>query len=213
LAALLHARLPALAADVDARLQLDFIGPQGGLLKIVMHGGRLRAVLATKLHELSRQTVQQFLAGVTLAGTSGGELSHADNTLRSSLALATPALLEHGGTRRVLAILPRDSVGGPDAANVLQAGSTEFTTLDGADNSLTLCVEAGQLSLSHIALDFVQWRRDRVEFAQRVHCRTDISWTPLAPIPTDSAATTWTSAPNLLRKTKSNQEVCKTLVM
>jgi hypothetical protein len=145
---------------------------------------------------------------------SGNGASQVDTTLRSSLSLATPSFLEHGGTRRVLAILPRDATGSMDVQALTQAAGTKLTAMRGNDAHLTLCVEASQLSLPHIALDLVQRRRDRVEFARRVHCRTDICWSPLVAPPTASTAVTWTNASDhTLRRTQPRQEMCKTLVM
>jgi hypothetical protein len=209
----LRDKLPDLAAEVNARLQSEFIHPQGGLFKIVMQGGRPRALLATKLHELSLDSVRRFLAELD-RGANGGSGSQLEHNMRSGLALATPSLLEYGGTRRVLAIVPRDSADATDAAGCLQASGAKLTTMTSADNSLALCVEADELSLHHVALDLVQRRRDRVEFAGRVHCRTDISWMPLVPIPAALAAAAWSGASNQsLRKTQPRQEMCQTLVM
>jgi hypothetical protein len=214
LTAHLQAKLPELAAEVDARLQADFVSPQGGLRKVVMQGGRLRALLASQLHELARRTVQHFLTNINGFEDGNEASSQHDPSLRSGLALATPSLLEHGGTRRILAILPGDSDAAKTAAGALEAGGAKVTAISSTDNSLTLCVEAGQLSLPHVALELVERRRDRVEFAARVHCRTDISWMPLVPIPAAPAANPWLGAPNHnSRTTQSRQEMCKTLVM
>ncbi len=68
-----------------------------------------------------------------------------------------------------------------------------MTTIIGTDSSFTLVVEAEGLSLPHIALEFVERRRDRVEFAGRVHCRTDIAWTPLISSVSSIDSTVWTS--------------------
>jgi hypothetical protein len=70
-----------------------------------------------------------------------------------------------------------------------------------------LCVEADRLSIQHIAGAIVEHRRDRVEFAGRVHCRTDITWMPLidtavAPEPLDwSVASEQVSSSDAMGKT------------
>jgi hypothetical protein len=214
LARLQH-KLPELAAAVDAQLQADFISQHGGLWKTVMQGGRPRAQLGAKLQELSRQAVQHLLAGVNvLDGGTTSEPTERDANLRSGLAIATPALLEFGGTRRVLAVMPRDSGGGTEVAAFSRAIGTNLTAIGGADNSLTLCVEADQLSLRHIALELVQCRRDRVEFAGRVHCRTDVAWAPLVSLSTTPPPAVWApDAGNNSRQTQTRQDMCKTLVM
>jgi len=202
LKAALGAKLPELAAAVDARLQAEYIQQHGGLVKLIFQGGRPRTQLAAKLHELSRHAVMQSLAEIdSLAANRNETSSTGQDDLRSGLTAATPPLLEFGGTRRVLAILPSESRDESERARISQALGTDVTTVCGSDSSLTLCVEANHLSLPHIAVELIQHRRDRVEFAQRVHCRTDIAWSPL--VPTSNA-----SSP-----TNSGQELCKTLVM
>jgi hypothetical protein len=207
--------LPELAADVDARLQSEFISAHGGLLATVMQGGRPRAMLSAKLHEFSRQAIQHVLAGVNVLDEAGRENSgRTRSDLRSSLTLAMPTVLEFGGTRRVLAVLPRDSSVEVDAAAFSHALGTNLTAIAGEDNSLTLCVEADQLSLRHLAVEFVQRRRDRVEFAERVHCRTDITWTPLVPLSSAAAPIDWGSnSDGGSNQTLTRQDMCKTLVM
>jgi hypothetical protein len=54
-------KLSELAAEVDVRLQADYISQHGGLLKTIIDGGRPRAQLSAKLHELSRHVVQREL--------------------------------------------------------------------------------------------------------------------------------------------------------
>lgn len=180
LAAEITAKLSEISAKVDARLQAEYLDPIGGLAKTIMEGGRPRAQLTAKLHELSRQAVHHAVAAVNvLEPSTGNSGQSAADDLRSSLALATPALLEFGGRRRTLVVVPREAAQSGSESAISQRLSTEVTTICGADSGLTLCVEADGLSLKHIALEFVERRRDRVDFAGRVHCRTDIAWTPL----------------------------------
>jgi hypothetical protein len=184
------------------------------LLKIVMQGGRTRAMLSIRLQELARHAIQRFLSGANGLENSGEGVSQLDTNLRSSLSLATPSFLEHGGTRRVLAILPRDMASDAYREAIEHAAGVKLTAIGGSDNQLTLCVEASQLSLPHIALEFVQRRRDRVEFARRVHCRTDICWSPLVALTAASGTATWTNfADRTVSRTHPRQEMCKTLVM
>jgi hypothetical protein len=192
LAAEMTAKISEISAQVDARLQAEYLDPIGGLAKTIMEGGRPRAQLSSKLHELSHQAVRNAVAAVnvleTIAGNSG---QSGRDDLRSALALATPALLEFGGRRRTLVVVPSGAAqpGFQDA--ISQGLGTAVTTISGADSGLTLCVEADGLSLAHIALEFVERRRDRVDFAGRVHCRTDIAWMPLIPPVASTDSTAW----------------------
>jgi eukaryotic-like serine/threonine-protein kinase len=180
LAAEITDQLSNISAQVDARLQAEYLDPIGGLAKTIMEGGRPRAQLTSKLHELSRQAVHHAVASVNvLDATAGTAGQSSTDDLRSSLAIATPPLLEFGGRRRTLVVVPREAAQAGSQTVISQRLGTAVTTINGADSSLTLCVEADGLSLPSIALEFVERRRDRVEFAGRVHCRTDIAWTPL----------------------------------
>jgi hypothetical protein len=181
-------------------------------MKVVMQGGRPRARLTAKLHEFSRLAVQDALAGVNVLEQSLAESgAQPSDELRSAVAAATPALLAFGGRRRVLAILPRDAAGILTPAGVEQAIGAEITAVAGADNNLTLCVEADGLSLPHIAAEIVEQRRDRVEFASRVHCRNDVAWTPLIASAATPAVGSWHGEAAI--ETESEQSMCKTLVM
>jgi hypothetical protein len=177
-----------------------------------MGGGRPRAQLTSKLHEFARQAVQQALAGLNVmehATAEGGAQANAE--LRSGLAAATPALLEFGGTRQLLTVVPRNAVNVLTSAVLSKALNAAVTTTLGCDNNLALCVEAGDLSVQHIAASFVEYRRDRVEFAGRVHCRTDVSWTPLIDTTASAEPVVW---PDMnASQVQSRDAMCKTLVM
>jgi hypothetical protein len=177
-----------------------------------MGGGRPRAQLTAKLHETARQVLQRTLAGFSMfdESTPDGE-SSLTGELRSGLTTATPALLEFGGTRHVLTILPRDGAEMITPAAVCDALGAAATTVRGDDNNLALCVEVGQLSVPHVAASLVEHRRDRVEFADRVHSRTDIAWTPLIDTSTVSDPVTWPGVD--ARHTMSRETICKTLVI
>jgi serine/threonine protein kinase len=202
----LEGKLNDLAKQVDAQLQAEFLQVNGGLVKTVMQGGRLRAQLNAKLLETARKIVQQTAAGVSCDAPGSG-----NNGLGSALALATPMLLEYGGNRRVLAVVPNRQSDGHTDAELSRALGTNATAVIGGDNCLTICVEASGLSLTHVALELVERRRDRVEFARRVHSRTDIAWTPLVSTETSNASIVWTT--NESRATQDQHAMGKTLVM
>jgi hypothetical protein len=212
IAADITAKLPVIAAQVDAQLQAEYLNPIGGLAKTIMQGGRPRAQLTAKIHELARDVIYKSLAGINvLENSAGGASSSNNDELKSSLAFATPTLLEFGGRRRVLAVVPRGiAVTAAQPAISARLG-TPVTAIEGCDGSLTLCVEADGLSLSHIALEFVERRRDRVEFARRVHCRTDINWTPLVATTAPSDSYVWGSGPAV--GADSQQAMSKTVVL
>ncbi len=77
---------------------------------------------------------------------------------------------------------------------VSRALGISATTVAGRDNYLTVCVEASGLSLPHVALELVERRRDRVEFARRIHSRTDIAWSPLVSTEISNASIVWSAS-------------------
>jgi serine/threonine protein kinase len=212
LARSLQPKVTEIAAEVDQLLQSEYINPQGGFEKVIMGGGRPRAQLTAKLYELARLVVQRTVAGFhTVDPSTSADESNLNDELRSGLAAATPALLEFGGTRQVVVILPRD---GPDAVTPAAISSVlgiAATTITGTDNNLALCVEAGNLSLPHVAALLVEFRRDRAEFASRVHSRTDVAWTPLIENAVPSESVGWPGVD--VPQTMSREATCNTLVM
>lgn len=212
LTAWLRPRLGQLAAEVDSRLVRECLGPQGGLWTTIMQGGRRRVQLFAKLNEFARQAARAALAGINvLDDPVAGERSLDPTDLRSSLAAATPPLLELGGTRRVLAVLPSDAEEQQVASELTTAIGVALSTTPGADNSLTICVEAGQLPIDQVAAELVQRRRDRVAFAERVHCRSDIQWTSLLPEPDEAIPSPWTNLTQSMPPT--NRAMTNTMVI
>jgi hypothetical protein len=123
--------------------------------------------------------------------------------------LATPAALEYGGQRRVLVVQPAGfdrSKGGASPAVAIPV-----TEVAGCDNDTTVCVEADSLSVQHVALDLVERRRDRVEFADRVHTRTDVAWAPLVSTECSQKSVFWGT--DASRQTQAQHPMSQTLVM
>jgi hypothetical protein len=186
----LQPRLSQLAEEVDKQLAADILRDQG-LWTTIMQGGRRRAQLSAKLHEYSRQAVMRSLGSVNVMEDWAGGGAEAASSLRSNLAAATPSLLELGGTRRVVAVLPRDGAPSSAAADLSKTLGVGVNAVTGIDNSVTLCVEAAGLPLDDVAIELVQRRRDRVEFAGRVQSRTDIEWTRLLPEAAEALSNPW----------------------
>ncbi len=211
-AAKLLVKVPTVAETVDARLQSECIHSLGGLFTVVMQGGRPRAQLAAKLQEFSRQAVSDAVARIaTLESELARDDQRASNELRSGLAAATPALLAFGGKRRVLTVVPRHADNMFDQSTLADAIGTAVTVVVGLSDNLTLCVEAEDISLPHVAAEFVERRRDRIEFAARVHCRNDISWTPLIAAGAGATRDSWPGEEAI--ETESQQALCQTMVM
>jgi hypothetical protein len=194
LAAWLTPRLDALAEEVDGRLANECLREQG-LWTTVMQGGRRRAQLCARLNELSRQGVLRALGDVNVLDEFATSAANATTEMQSHLASATPALLAQGGARRILAIMPHDG-NANSAAELSTRLNLNLNTMVGGDNNMTLCVEASGLTVCDVAVELVQRRRDRVDFAGRVQSRTDIQWTPLLVKTLDVPMSTWVDLAN-----------------
>jgi hypothetical protein len=130
--------------------------------------------------------------------------------LRAHVAAATPSLTQFGGGRRVMVIVPPEAASAVSADQLSEAIGAPATIVAGDDNNLLVCVEASELPIQHVAVHLVQCRRDRVEFAQRVHSRTDVLWTPLVAASAEPVACAWDDTS---RQTQISGAMNKTLVM
>ncbi len=117
----LQGKVDEVAKLVDARLQVEFLQVNGGLVQTVMQGGRIRAQLNSKLLETARKAVHQTISSGVSAAVE--DLTMGNDGLGSALALATPMLLEYGGDRRVLAIVPRSGNAGMELGHNSVTGS------------------------------------------------------------------------------------------
>jgi hypothetical protein len=205
----LRPRLAQLAEDVDTQLAAECLQEQG-LWPTIMQGGRRRAQLTAKLNEFSRHALSRALGSVNVMDQWSAGSGEIAACLRSHLAAATPSLLELGGTRRVLAVLPSGGGSSDDGGELSKSLGVPLNVVRGADNSMSLCVEAAGLPIEEVAVELVQRRRDRVEFAGRVQSRTDIEWTPLV---SESAATSNPWAALGQSSEFSEQVMAKTMVL
>lgn len=201
-------RLDDFALQVDVQLQAEFLDAAGGLVKTVTQGGRQRAQLTARLYETSRRVVERLLSSNASQNGNQQQFGSNDN-LSGAISLATPSMLEHGGRRRILAVMPIESSQTTCAASSTQLFGKEVTAVPGTDGSILVCVEADDLSVPHVALDIVERRRDRIDFAGRVHSRTDIEWQSL--VDTECTPNLWGSMNN--RPEDAQRDLCRTMVM
>jgi serine/threonine protein kinase len=181
----LHAQLAEIATRVDEQVQTQCIDQQGGLLAAIAAGGRTRAQLFSTLKECSHQAIQRSLSEVDVLAQVIGDADGA--SLAERIREVSPELLQYGGSRRVLAVLPKSAAEANSIAQIQASLGGKISLVPGCDNSLVLCVEGQDLVLPEVAVNVVQRRRDYVEFAERVHSRSDIQWTKLTDLIDQSA--------------------------
>jgi hypothetical protein len=189
-----RSHLSEIAACVDVRVQAEYLEQHGGLYQTVMQGGRPRAQLGATMQEFARQAIQKTMVRSEISGSA---MCGSERELQRDVNAATPLVLQHGGARRVLAVMPAEAAAQCDVDELSQLAGTSVSVVTGASDGLTICVEAEQLSLAEIAVEIIQRRRDSVEFAKRVQTRADVCWRPLLPpeAPAEASAnrgtTTW----------------------
>jgi serine/threonine protein kinase len=165
-----------LAEAVDLRLQREIIAPGGGLFSIIMGGGRPRAQMVSSLAEIAHREVQQLVSEANVVGSKIGTL---EERAAQAIEDASLSVLKYGGKRRLLAVLPKRQANSAEPSDGFTSSNDKLSVVYGDDNSTSFCVEVDGLALAHIAADLIQHRRDYLEFAKRVHTRSDIPWSDL----------------------------------
>ncbi|MCA9259315.1 MAG: hypothetical protein KDA61_08955, partial [Planctomycetales bacterium] len=166
-----------LTALVDEKMEA-FIAEQGGLFQTLMGNTRVRGQM---LEELTRQSVE-VVRGVAMRRNPLDSLLAADDEGRPMQDLAalaesvSPDFLCQGGTVRRLAVLPAADPRSETAVQLKSQLSKDSTVIPAGEGELTLCSEAWDLAVPHLALELIQSRRDYVDFASRVQTRSDVAW-------------------------------------
>jgi hypothetical protein len=167
----------ALLETIDQQLQDTFITPNGGLFQTIMGNSRVRSQMLQELARLARLATEQVAARPDVRNTIlASALNEVAATPGDARQPEAGALLDHGGTYRCLAVIPRN-VG--DVSRTIASLGPDASTIAGIGYDIILCQESWDLPLVPVAVDLIQRRRDYTEFAARVATRSDIIWTPL----------------------------------
>lgn len=171
----LLASLGGLTDHVDRQLQEQFINEQGGLFQTMMGNSKVQADLQAALQSIARQQVN--LAARELCASGSQVFDEVSLTQYAQQAHTT--LMELGAVASRLVVATAGGDRKEKLVQVREALGEETSLLTGVAGNLVVCNEAGQLPLERVAVDLIECRRDYAEFADRVHTRNDISWTPL----------------------------------
>jgi len=170
-----------LITEVDARIEESLIAQDGKLLAL-LEAGDAEAQLSALMEEAARQTVLGSPTVRRLAAELAPSAASGDEMLQSEGL--TPVLHEQGGQFVRLRICPQYT--GSSETNVqLPEGEACFPTTFADTYEIA---EAWDLSVVHVAAEFVDYRRDYAQLASRIHTRTDIDWPSLLEIETPSEA-------------------------
>jgi hypothetical protein len=181
----LQRRMPELVARLDANLQQEFIGPCGGFAAVltgnVDHRARLPAALRSAARSVVRPALREIdVAQLVLPSANGSDPM--STQLKAWLEAATPRLLQCGGRRRFMVVLPAGSPATQLAEQVAaQVGATPSLVVDPDVDAAIFC-EAENLLLTDVATSLVEGRPDLVEVAARLHTRVDANWSKLEDV-------------------------------
>jgi serine/threonine protein kinase len=167
--------LPSLVDAVDEQIQTSFLAEHGGLFQSVLGHSRTRAQLFGSLSQLARQAIDEFVL------QSGSPVIATESANNAGQFMAE--LLSSGGDYRTLAVNPHSKASSESLPNQAPPpGTLACQVLDSFE-----CVEGWNLPLPLLAADLIQSRRDYADFAERVHSRQDLAWTPLLECAMDPA--------------------------
>jgi serine/threonine protein kinase len=156
----------------------NFLTEQGGLFQTVMGNTRVRTRLIEEMTrvslEVARRIAQQSDALASLRSRQRAE--HETEDLRELAHNTNPSLMRFGGHLARLIMLPGPSSQDADEARRYEQLAQYANLAASPQNEVVLCAEGWGLSVPHLALELIQRRRDYVDFANRVHTRSDVDW-------------------------------------
>jgi hypothetical protein len=184
---ILQRRMPELAAQLDHKFQADFLDNQGGLRAVLTTRIYKRATLPATLRYAARSVVLAAIKEINIANLLLESQPEADDNttdVRACLAAAVPRLLEGGGSKRLLLVLPEGSREVRLPELVERTTGVKPSVAFDSDPDVTICYEAERMSLPTVAALLVEHRPDCAEIASRLLTRVDVQWSPLAQTPT-----------------------------
>lgn len=175
----LRDQFPQMLPRVEQLLQVNLLDDLNGLRNVITDAYQ-RDIFHSELEKSARLTILERLKEMSLEGMFGDK----DLVERISLWMfntATPTLLACGGGTRWMHAYPKNDK--PVAAlvdafrNHYQADATLIPATVG---EVVSCIEVEGVPLDNVAMNLLQDRTDSLEYASRLHTRTDISWTGIS---------------------------------
>jgi hypothetical protein len=162
-------------------IQQQFFQEDRGLREILLGGGRLREDLAAQMRATARrlmwrayhQSVQHYLAQtVKCAGNNAlGDL------VQSCLHTARPGLLDLGGAKRLMLVIPTQMDVVDLARRIEHVAGERVSVSIEPEGEVKLCYEIEDLPWEGIQNKLIRQRHDCRELAARLHTRINVEWT------------------------------------
>ena len=94
---------------------------------------------------------------------------------------ARPRALQCGGGTRWVQLFPtREKPNEVFVAELEKVIEQEATLIPATVGEIVVCVEGERVPLDNVAMHLLQDRPDSIEYASRLHTRTDIAWTHIS---------------------------------
>jgi hypothetical protein len=171
--------LPALAAELDGRVQRDYLARHGGLLAMLGRGADAQRQFVSVVRGLARKVVRKALQEIDVTrivldttaeeGQPGGGLSRC-------IEKAQAKLLVCGGGRRLLMLAPESPTSSTLPEVVEQTCKQRPTVQADVDCDLLACCEVENVPLDGVAAKLVEDAPQCTELARRLHTRVDVEW-------------------------------------
>lgn len=174
----LESRIAELTTELDTTLRDSLLKECGGIRGLFAGEGWSHAQLALTLRDTARTIVLRTLEKIDVveallkSGTVG-------ESLKACLDLATPSLLQSGGARRLIALLPTVNQAPAWQALIQSQSQSECTLAVDSASDVVLCYECEQLSLPEVAQQLIGDQQYFASLAGRLHTRVDVAWSPL----------------------------------
>ncbi len=178
-----RSRLPALAAELDARVQRDYLARHGGLLAMLSRGADVQRQFVGILRGLARKVVRKALQEIDVTRIvldTTAEEGQPGGGLKRCIEKSQPKLLACGGGRRLLMLAPESPTSSTLPDVVEQTCQQRPLVQADVDCDLLACCEVENVPLDSVAARLVADAPQCMELARRLHTRVDVEWCDLA---------------------------------
>jgi len=168
---------PRLLESMDRHMRNRFSEADHSLYSMLSGKMRDPNLLYKSLRETGRvvlRTKRNGQNGQPLERGEGNQQNSSDT--QTWIDESTPKLIDCGGAKRMLMVVPDQSDVEPMKRGIEQATGDGVTAIAYPGSSELLCCEMERIPLDNIAAFLINGRREYAELASRLHTRIDVEW-------------------------------------
>ncbi|MCH8840985.1 MAG: hypothetical protein IH831_10015 [Planctomycetes bacterium] len=168
-----------LVAALDREIKEQVAAGSGKLRFFLTQFKSIRNQLIESLRTVSRHLILkeiQELNKARLIGTREDPDAAERRELHRCVDAAMPPGSDESAVARLLLILPENMTEQCIPASLLKESNPPTTIVRGTGDDLIVCREVEGLHVQRVAASLVQYRRDYIEIAKRLHTRIDVDW-------------------------------------